>query len=86
MFVKPVFIVFLYFLLTTVYQKFVINKELAQNYYVNLNTIFDIDEPFLFENVAFWGLIKKVVTYYPHLISPNYDLGEIEKEENLYFQ
>ena len=50
-------------------------------YRVDINKLFDCDEPFLFENAHFRALVKKVCVQYPHLVNDNYDVSAITSEK-----
>lgn len=52
-FPNPIRIGLIFVLFSGFYQTFIIEQTLAKQHKVNLNTIFDIDEQFLFENPAY---------------------------------
>jgi hypothetical protein len=47
----------------------------ADNYHVNLNTLLDQDEDFLFENTEFRRIIKTVSKEHDYLINHNFDVA-----------
>ena len=54
-----------------------IKRNLARKYTVNINDLFDQDEPFLFNNDTFCGLIRRMHENHIHLINPHFDLSAI---------
>lgn len=54
-----------------------VKRRFMDRYTVNINDLFDQDEPFLFNNEAFCGLIRGMHTSHNHLINPHFDLGAI---------
>ena len=54
-----------------------------ENYRVNVNDLFDQDEPFLFNNIEFRRLIKRMHDRYVHLVNPNFDLSQIVQDPKL---
>ena len=56
---------------------------MMENYRVNINDLFDQDEPFLFNNIEFRRLIKRMHDKYVHLVNPNFDLSQIVQDTKL---
>ena len=56
---------FIYF----VHEEYFIIRYLMNNYKVNINDMFDQDEPFLFSSIEFKRLIKRMHDQYAHLIN-----------------
>ena len=67
----------LYSLMHLVHEEIYVKYYLMQSYRVNINDLFDQDEPFLFKSRAFKGLIKRMHDDYNHLINQNFDLSAI---------
>ena len=66
-----------YALIHVAHEEIYIKKYLANSYKVNINDLFDQDEPFLFKSTAFKHLIKRMHDKHVHLINPNFDLSAI---------
>ena len=47
---------------------------MARSYKININDLLNIDEPFLYENEHFCGLVRRVHNLYPTLLNPNYEI------------
>lgn len=47
------------------YWELILKELIATNSYVDMNPILDIDEDFLFRNIAFRAMIKKITVQYP---------------------
>lgn len=58
-------------------------------YHVNINKLFDQDEPFLYENNHFKALVRRIHEKHSNLINPNFEIDEEilvkdEKYDNWY--
>lgn len=58
------------------FAKYKAEPEVEKNYHVNINDLFDSDDPFLWENPHFCALIRRIHTHQPHLINPSFDIDE----------
>jgi hypothetical protein len=52
-------------------------------YRVNLNSLLDNNEHFLFDNKAFKALIKHTNDNFTHLVNLNFDLSEVANDKTL---
>ena len=59
------------------HEQIFVKRYMMENYRVNVNDLFDQDEPFLFNNIEFRRLIKRMHDRYVHLVNPNFDLSQI---------
>ena len=62
------------------HEEFFINRYLMNSYKVNINDMFDQDEPFLFQSKAFKSLIKRMHDRHVHLVNQNFDLSSITQD------
>lgn len=63
------------FLLQVMFSDNIAKKLYADNYYVNLNTLLDQDDDFLYESAEFRRIIKTVKTNHDYLLNPNFDIS-----------
>lgn len=70
----------MYFVFDFLYKDYFIKEVFANNSYVDMNPMLDIDEDFLYQNQAFRAMIKKITIQYPQLTSPHYDFSKIQSE------
>ena len=64
-----------YGMITIGHEEIIVKRYLQHSYRVNVNELFDQDEPFLFSSVSFKRLIKRMHDNYAHLINQNFDLS-----------
>ena len=72
-----------YYPIHLAHEEFFIKRYLMHKYRVSINDLFDSDETFLFTNVAFKRLIKRMHERYAHLINQNFDLSAIVQDPRL---
>ena len=72
-----------YLLFHAVHEEIYIKRYLLNTIRININDMFDQDEPFLFSSNEFKRLIKRMHDNYAHLINPNFDLSSIVKDHSL---
>ena len=70
-------IVLTYLLIHFAHEEIFIKRYLMNSIRININDMFDQDEPFLFTSTEFKRLIKRMHDNYAHLINPNFDLSSI---------
>ena len=74
---------FSYLVFHLMHEELFIKKYFAENIKVSLNDLFDQDEKFLYSNLHFKGLIKKMADGNSKLINENFDLSAITSDPNL---
>lgn len=74
---------FSYVIFHFMHEEMFIKKYFADNIKVSLNDLFDQDEKFLYSNLHFKGLIKRMADGHSKLINENFDLSAITADPNL---
>lgn len=54
--------------------KYKAEPKVEKEYHVNINDLFDSDEPFLWENPHFKALVRRIQNSKPHLINPSFEI------------
>ena len=62
------------------HEEIFMKRYLANFYRVNINDLFDQDEPFLFQSMSFRHLIKRMHDKHNHMINPNFDLSAVVQD------
>ena len=76
-------VLFVYGLIHICHEEFFIKRYLMNSYRVNINDLFDQDEPFLFSSLEFKRLVKRMQDKYAHLVNQNFDLSAITQDPAL---
>ncbi|CDW79965.1 UNKNOWN [Stylonychia lemnae] len=73
-------IVCIFFMSLFLQEQLITKLVTMNNYRVNINDLFDIDEDFLFQNEHFRAMIKKIKVEFDQLVNPIFDMDEIIKD------
>ena len=65
------------------HEEIFMKQYFSQSYHININDLFDQDEPFLFQSMQFKLLIKRMHDRHTSLINPNFDLSPVVQDPDL---
>jgi len=51
-------------------------KKIDETYKININNLFDRNETFLYKNVHFLGIIRRIQNLYPDLINTSFEIDD----------
>lgn len=66
----------IYNLFSAVYYHLFVMKKLHESYKINIDNLLNRDEPYLYENEHFKGIVRRIHNLYPHLLNSNYEIDE----------
>ena len=76
-------VAFTYVVFHILHEEIFIKKYFAENLKVNLNDLFDQDEKFLYTNLHFKAMIKRMCDDHTKLVNENFDLSSITGDQSL---